>query len=69
MALQQRSGALQLPSMESLIPQIDPVVAAMSQRASAQFASLGRSMFSEPEQEAVSDGIKGYGQGQNQGGQ
>lgn len=43
----QRRGALALPDTQSMIPQIDPAVAAMSQRASAQFASLGQSMLSE----------------------
>ncbi len=68
MELQQRKGAIQLPNMGPMIPQIDPAVAAMTQRASAQFASLGRSMAVEPDQAPTSDGIKGYGQSQGQGG-
>lgn len=46
---QQRRGSLQAPSMESLIPQIDPAVAAMAQRAQAQFATLGAAFTPEPD--------------------
>lgn len=58
MAGQQRRGALAAPTVE--VTQIDPMVAALSQRASEQMSRIGSAIPTpqqQPEQASVADGL------------